>query len=223
MRKRIFAITFALALSFAVALATFAGCGGQKTTDTTEGRPASVTAYQAVEYCKPPADKWQSNNWMIQTRELDPDGLDKEGKAKIWEVYFFSPTPEVNSQMFVQYNRGNVWPNAPGVPKGGEEGRETYRKEKPGNFRVDSPEAMTVARANGGGEYLDAHPDAKVHATLRCKADYDAINEEMPAPKYKWIWDIAYRQPGVGSDVLHVLVDAMSGDYITKTTQTPPK
>lgn len=124
--------------------------------------------------------------------------------------------------MFVTYNRGNVWANAPGKNKGGEEGREIYREEKPEPFRVDSPEAVTIADRNGGSEYLKGHPDAATHATLRCKADYDAIGEDMPAPKYKWIWDVYYREPVAGSEVLHILVDGMNGDFITKELEQPP-
>jgi hypothetical protein len=201
------------------------GCGKKtdETFDPTEGRPESVTAYEAVQFTKPAGDKWQSNNWMIQVRSGDPDGLSRDGKAKIWEVYYFSPTPEQDSQMFVIYNRGNVWPNAPGISKGGETGQEVYRKEKPTEaFRVDSPEAYTVAFRNGGGDYLNAHEGAKADAVLRCKADYDAIGEKMPAPKYKWIWDVSFRVPTAGAEVLHVMVDGMNGDYITKQTAQPP-
>jgi hypothetical protein len=201
------------------------GCGkkDETTVDPTEGRPESVTAYEAVQFTKPAADKWQSSNWMIQVRDGDPDGIGRDGKAKIWEVYYFSPTPEEDSQMFVIYNRGNVWPNAPGMSKGGETGQAVYRKEKPTqDFRVDSPEAYTVAFRNGGGDYMDAHSDARANAVLRCKADYDAVGEKMPAPKYKWIWDVSFRVPTPGAEVLHVMVDAMNGDFITKQLATPP-
>ena len=185
-------------------------------------RPASDTPYEAVEFCTPAADKWQKTNWIIQVRSSDPDGLSREGKARIWEVYFFSPTPEEKTQFFVIYNRGNVWPNAPIKNKGGEKGKESYQKEKLPDFLVDSPEAYTVAKANGGAEFMHAHPEAKPNATLRCKADYDAIGEEMPAPKYKWIWEVYYREITPGSEVFRVLVDGMNGDFITKETEKPP-
>ena len=200
------------------------GCGddnGETNNDPTEGRPESVTAFEAVEYTRPAADKWREENWMIQVREGDYEGIGRDGKAKIWEVYYFSPRPEEDSRMFVIYNRGNVWPNAPGKCKGGEEGREVYRENKPPDFRVDSPQAYTTALRNGGGEYMDGHPDAQPHATLRCKADYDAVGEAMPAPKYKWIWDVYYKEPRPGADVLHILVDGMTGDFITKELVQP--
>jgi hypothetical protein len=217
MRNRLFIVVCTLAALAALSLAGV-GCGGgtTKPTDPTGGRPQSVTAYEAVQYTKPAADKWQASNWMIQLRGGDADGLDRDGKQKIWEVYYFSPTPEENAQMFVIYNRGNVWPNAPGVAKGGEKGVATYRKEKPPQFRVDSPEALTVARQNGGGEFLDAHPSAKPNAILRCKADYDAVGQAMPAPNYKWIWDVYYKEPNLNGDVLHIYIDGMNGDFITK-------
>ena len=101
-------------------------------------------------------------------------------------------------------------------PSGGEEGQQIYRKGRPPDFRVDSGEAYNVGQRNGGLDYKKAHPDAIVNVTLRCKADYDAVGEKMPAPKYKWIWDVAYRTPAQGSDVLHVFVDGMNGDYISK-------
>lgn len=200
-----------------------AGCGEEEgDDDLTEGRPESVTAYQAAQYTRPKADKWQEENWVIQVRDGDPDGVDKQGKAKIWEVYYFSPRPEEDSQMFVIYNRGNVWPNDPTKNKGGEEGRKTYQENEPQDFRVDSPEAVNVALRNGGGEYLDGHPDAETHVVLRCKADYDAVGEDMPAPKYKWIWDVYYKEPKIGAEVLHVYIDGMNGEYITKELETPP-
>jgi len=207
-----------------LALVMASGCGSNKkdvVTDETGGRPEAVTAYEAAKYTKAAANKWQSKNWVIEMRDDDPDGLNRVGKSKIWEVYFFSPTPEENSQMFVIYNRGNVWPNAPGGNKGSDKGRKIYRENKPEDFRVDSPEAYNVALRNGGGDFLDAHPDANVHAVLRCKADYDALAEAMPAPKYKWIWDVVYREPRIGAEVLHVMVDGMNGDFITKELKTP--
>jgi hypothetical protein len=214
----------ALAAAFALACGLLAGCGGStKTTpDGTEGRPESVTAFEAVQYCQPAADKWEPDNWMIQVMDGDPDGLARDGRAKIWEVYFFSPTPVENAQMFVIYNRGNVWPNAPGDPKGGEKGVEVYRKTKPPAFRVDSGEAYEVARRNGGADYVAAHPDARAGAALRCKADYDAVGEKLPAPKYKWIWDVTFREPRAGAEELHILVDGMNGDFITKELKTTP-
>jgi hypothetical protein len=217
MRRRSFVVLFTLVAVCALAIAAV-GCGGGSTTptDPTGGRPKSVSAYEAAQYTQPAADKWQSTNWMIQLRDGDADGLDRDGKAKIWEVYYFSPTPEVNTQMFVIYNRGNVWPNAPGISKGGDKGLEIYRKGKPPAFRVDSPEALTVARQNGGGEYLDAHPNAKPNCMLRCKADYDAVGQAMPAPNYKWIWDVYYKEANPNTDVLHIYVDGMNGDFITK-------
>ncbi len=201
-----------------------AGCGAKKTglpADDTSGRPESVTAYEAIQYTKPAADKWQSNNWAIHVKDGDPDGLGPDGKAKIWEVFYFSPTPEQYCQLLVLYNRGHVWPSAPTSNKGGEDGRSTYIKNKPQDFRVDSPEARNVGNRNGGADFLDSHTDAVVHGDLRCRGDYDAIGEKMPAPKYKWIWDISYREPGVSSEKLSVLVDGMNGDFITKETSKP--
>jgi len=218
MRKsRVFVFLSILAMA-AILLGNLSGCGTSKAKpeDPTEGRPSSVSAYEAIQYTKPVADKWQPRNWMIQVRSGDPDGLGKDGKSKIWEVYFFSPVPEQDAQMFVIYNRGNVWPNAPGIPKGGDNGLAVYRKEKPPDFRVDSGEALQVANQNGGGTYLDSHPDAKADAALRCKADYDAVGEKMPGSKYDWIWDVSYREPRPGAEVLHVLIDGMNGDFITK-------
>ncbi len=198
-----------------------AGCGdrSEDSKDTTGGRPEYVTAYQAVQYTKPAADKWQDKNWMIRVEDGDPDGIGKDGKARIWEVYYFSPTPEENSQLFVIYNRGNIWPNAPTPARGGDSGLTVYRKNRPVDFRVDSPEAVEVARRNGGGEYQAAHRDARPGAVLRCKADYTAVNETMPGPKYKWIWDVNYRERRAGSEVYRVFIDGMNGDFITKETQ----
>lgn len=201
---------------------TLPGCGKKETTsDSTEGRPEKVTAYEAVQYTRPKADKWQSENWVIQVREGDPGGLGRDGKARIWTVYFFSPTPEENSQMQVMYNRGNVWPSAPGKNKGGDEGRETYKKTRPPDFRVDSPEAYNAGVRNGGGEFMDAHADTKVGAVLRCKADYDSVGDKMPAPKYKWIWEVTFGEPAQASEALRVMVDGMNGDFITKENVKP--
>lgn len=202
------------------------GCGKkqEETTTTTEKvvGPELITAYEAMQYCKPAADRWQENNWVIQVRDGDPDGMSREGKARIWEVYFFSPKPEETGQMFVIYNRGHVWPNTPGMPRGGDKGVDAYRKNKPKDLRVDSPEAISVAMRNGGGEFRDSHADAQTHVVARCKADYDAVSEKMPAPKYKWIWDVSFKEPKSGAEVLHVMVDGMNGDFITKETKKPP-
>ncbi|MBU1672230.1 MAG: hypothetical protein KKF41_13420 [Actinobacteria bacterium] len=198
------------------------GCGKEETgLDTTEGRPERVTAYDAVQYTKPKADNWQSENWAIQVREGDPDGLGRDGKAKIWTVYFFSPTPEEDSQLQVMYNRGNVWPSAPGKNKGGDDGREIYKKGKPPDFRVDSSEAYNVAIRNGGGDYKDAHPDARVTAVLRCKADYDSVGDKMPAPKYKWIWEVTFKDRAQTAESLVVQIDGMNGDFIAKESVKP--
>jgi hypothetical protein len=200
------------------------GCGRMKTvtnSDDTNGRPERVTAYEAMQFCKPAADKWEIQNWVIQIRDGDPEGINRAGKGRIWEVYFFSPRPEENDELFVIYNRGHVWPNAPVVCRGGDKGRQVYRDNKPGQFLVDSAEAYDVGLRNGGGEYLDGHPGAQVHAVLRCKADYDAVGDSMPAPKYKWIWDVTYREARVDSEILHVMVDGMNGEFITKETQKP--
>jgi hypothetical protein len=218
-KKSVTAVTLLAVLVLVFALP---GCGEKETTsDSTEGRPERVTAYEAVQYAGPKADKWQSENWVIQVREGDPDGLGRDGKSRIWTVYFFSPTPEENSQMQVMYNRGNVWPSAPGKNKGGDDGRETYKKSKAPDFRVDSPEAYNVGVRNGGGDYKDAHSDTKVGAVLRCKADYDAVGDKMPAPKYKWIWEVTFREPSQASEALIVMVDGMNGDFITKEAVKP--
>ncbi len=223
--KRIAApLALLVVLSLGLALLA-AGCGGDGSAtlpDDTEGRPEKVTAYEAVQYTRPAADKWQDKNWMIQVRDGDPDGIDREGRARIWEVYYFSPTPEEDCQFLVIYNRGRVWPSVPTVNKGGDEGKKIFEKLKPEDFRVDSGEAYGVSLRNGGSQFQKDHPDSQVHVTLRCRADYDAVGEAMPAPKYKWIWDVTYREPAAGSEELHVFVDGMNGDYISKETTNQP-
>ena len=218
------AVAFRVLLVFPILLLA-QGCG-KKTekppNDDTKGRPESVTAYDAVQYTKPAANKWYSENWVVQVKDGDPDGISRDGKAKIWEVYYFSPTPEEKSQFYVTYNRGHVWPNVPTRNKGGDQGQATYKKNRPPDFRVDSPEAYTVAVRNGGGEFMDAHPDAQASVALRCKADYDAVGDKMPAPKYKWIWDVSFKEPKIDSETLHLYVDGMNGDFITKEVQKPP-
>ena len=225
-KKKALIVVSLCALALLSAAIVLPGCAkkqdaAQATSDT-QGRPTRVTAYEVVGFCKPAANKWQDSNWMIQVRDGDQDGLGRDGKAKIWEVYFFSPTPEESTQLLVEYNRGYVWPSAPTANKGGDDGRAIYAKGKPPDFRVDSPEVYTVGLRNGGGDYLDAHPDAQVHAALRCKADYDAISETMPAPKYKWVWDVTYRVPQAGAETLHIYVDGMNGDFIAKELKKPP-
>jgi hypothetical protein len=222
MRKTRPFVAVALLATALAAAAILAGCGTNTadSTDTTQGRPKSVTAYEAGQFTKPAADKWQASNWMVQTRSADPDGVSKDGKAQIWEVYYFAPAPEQGNQMFVIYNRGNVWPNAPSDNKGADKGLDIYRKNKPPDFRVDSGEAYQVARQNGGGDFMDAHPDARANMQLRCKADYDAIAEKTPSAKYKWIWDVSFREPKVGAEELHVLIDGMTGDFISKETKS---
>ena len=201
------------------------GCGkktDKSSGDDTKGRPESVTAYDAVQYTKPAADKWYDENWMIQVRDGEPDGISRDGKAKVWEVFYFSPTPEEKSQFLVLYNRGHVWPSIPTTSKGGDDGQAVFKKRKPPDFRVDSPEAYTVAVRNGGGEFLDAHPDAQASVKLRCRADYEAVGDKMPGPKYKWIWDVSLAEPKIDSEVLHLYIDGMNGDFITKEVQKPP-
>ena len=70
-------------------------------------------------------------------------------------------------------------------------------------------------------EYVTSNYDVQVHVVLRSKADYDVSGEPMPAPRYKWIWDVSYREPTVGAEIFHVFVDGMNGDYITKETIKP--
>src|SRR5450756_2501568 len=94
MRKiRHIAVVF---LCISLLLLMLPGCGKKKVvtrSDDTEGRPEWVTAYEAMQYCKPAADKWEKQNWVTQIRDGDPDGINKAGKGRIWEVYFFSPRP----------------------------------------------------------------------------------------------------------------------------------
>ncbi|MDD5448613.1 MAG: hypothetical protein PHO53_05555 [Actinomycetota bacterium] len=216
-RRFCFLITFLLVLSATLAV----GCGEKEEVgNESEGRPEYVTAYQACQFTKPAANKWQKKNWVIHIKEDDPDGITQDGKSRIWEVFYFSPTPERSSQMLVIYNRGKVWPNCPTSNRGGDDGRKIYREQVPEDFRVDSPEAFTVALRNGGAQYMKDNPTAKPHVALRCKADYSAIKEEMPAPKYKWIWDVYFRAPQPGSEIFHVFVDGMTGDFIKKETKS---
>lgn len=227
MRKRGFggAVATAVATLVLLAFALLAGgCGEERSRvpdDGTAGRPERVTAYEAVQFTKPAADKWQAENWAIHVKDGDPDGVGADGKARIWEVFYFSPTPEETCQLLVLYNRGHVWPSAPTRNKGGEEGRETYIRNRPQDFRVDSGEARTVANRNGGAEFLDSHEDAVAHCALRSRGDYDAIGEKMPAPKYKWIWNVSYREPNPGAERFTVLVDGMNGDFITTESGRP--
>jgi hypothetical protein len=69
---------------------------------------------------------------------------------------------------------------------------------------------------------MDSHPDTLVRVVLRCKADYEAVGDEMPAPKYKWIWDVSFEEPKAAGEILHVYVDGMNGDFITKEVEKPP-
>ncbi len=215
MRNRIIGLAILALLAGTFVFLACAGCGKEKVTDENGDLPEICTVYQVIDFTAKAANKWEEKNWVFQARDGDLDGV-TEGKAKVWEAYYFSPRPEEDNQMLVIYNRGNVWPNTPGSVKGGEDGREAYRKEEPPAIRVDSPEAVYVANKNGGSEYLKEHPEAKVHLHLRCKADYTAAGDEMPAPGYKWIYDVYYREREMGSQELHVYVDGMSGDYISK-------
>jgi hypothetical protein len=216
MRRKVF---IAAVLILVIVLAALPGCGSKTASSSdTSGKPEAVTGFEAMQYTKPVASKWQGDNWVIMMRSGDSEGMTREGKAKIWEVYYFSPTPEQDSQEMIIYNRGNIWPMAPGVAKGGDQGQTAYKKDKPPDLRVDSGEAYTVAQRNGGGDFIDQHADAKVEAVLRCKADYAAVSQDMPAPKYQWIWAINYRTPTLQGPMLEVDIDGMNGDFITKNT-----
>jgi len=216
MRRKVF---IAAVLILVIVLAALPGCGSKTASSSdTSGKPEAVTGFEAMQYTKPVASKWQSDNWVTMMRSGDSEGMTREGKAKIWEVYYFSPKPEEDGQEMIIYNRGNIWPMAPGVPKGSDEGRKAYIKDKPPDLRVDSGEAYNVAQRNGGGDFLDQHADARVEAVLRCSADYAAVNQDMPAPKYKWIWAINYRTPTLNGPMLAIDIDGMNGDFITKNT-----
>lgn len=222
--RRKTAISFTIALAVLLGLVfLLPGCGCDKEDSTTlsSDNPEYVTAYQAVEYTKPKADKWQDDNWVIRLNDGDPDGINGDGKSRIWVIYYFSPRPELKPQYQLQYNRGNIFTTAPATNRGRDEGRKIYIENEPEDFRVDSPEAYKVAIKNGGGEYLDNHSDAVVHAELRCRADYLAIDEKLPAPKYRWIWDVSFKEPVSNSETFHVLVDGMSGEFITTEIQQP--
>lgn len=202
----------------------FPGCGGNNdggSNNGQNGRPEFVTAYQAAEYTQAKATKWQKENWVIKIKEGDPDGINRQGKGRIWEVYYFSPRPEEKAQYLIQYNRGNIFLAPPTGVRGGSDGIETYRDNKPDKFRVDSPEAYQVAIKNGGGDYIDKHTDVVAHVELRCKADFEAAGEQMPAPKYQWIWDVYFKEPVPNAEVFHVLVDGMNGEFITTKTENP--
>ncbi len=82
-KKKIFTALAFLALMLPVVVMV-PGCGNKEELPSradTEGRPEMVTAYEVVQYTKPAASKWQSNNWMIQVKDGDPDGIGRDGKA----------------------------------------------------------------------------------------------------------------------------------------------
>lgn len=225
MRKHKLVVSFVvMILCIAGLILVFPGCGNgdDGSSDKNEsGGPEFVTAYQAAEYTKAKATKWQNENWVIKIKEGDPDGINRQGKGRIWEVYYFSPRPEEKAQYLIQYNRGNIYLAPPTGVRGGTGGVEIYRKNKPEKFRVDSPEAYQVAIKNGGGDFIEKHTDVIVHVELRCKADYEAAGDQMPAPKYKWIWDVYFKEPVPNAEVFHVLVDGMNGEFITTETEKP--
>lgn len=196
------------------------GCGdsGGSGDDASDkgGRPEEVTAYEAVQFCRDAATKWREKNWNIVVKDGAVNGLSEKGKAEVWQVYFFSPTPEINGQYQIQYNRGYIWPSVPSETRGGEEGKKIYTENEPKNFRVDSPEALVIANRNGGKQYLDENEGAKAHASLRCKADYDAVGQSIIAPKSIWIWEITYSVSGSGTGALKVYVDGMTGDFLNR-------
>lgn len=223
-RWRIATILMVALLCFIGIILAFPGCGDGDdgtTNDGENGRPEFVTAYQAVEFTQPKATHWQKENWVIRIKEGDPDGITRQGKARIWEIYYFSPRPEEKAQYMVQYNRGNIFLAPPTSTRGGISGVEAYRKNEPEKFRVDSPEAYQVAVKNGGGDFLEKHTDVIAHVELRSKADYEAAGEQMPGPKYKWIWDVYFKEPVPNAEVFHVLVDGMNGEFITTKIEKP--
>ena len=52
----------AIVLAFLLLVPLVTGCGKKKVVtkpDDTRGRPEWVTAYEAMQFCKPAADKWE--------------------------------------------------------------------------------------------------------------------------------------------------------------------
>ena len=127
------------------------------------------------------------------------DSVQMNGTAGLWVYLYFSQTKD--STYGVSFIYGTAYIIAYSVSSG-----KTYSSI--GSSWINSDAAISVAEANGGSAFRNAHPNPLVYMDVQ-KGIY-------PADQTRIVWLVTYQSGS--SDLLYVYIDAITGAFLTSGT-----
>lgn len=151
-------VRLALVLAIAAVCITAVGCGEQDTTGLVVGQ--RISAREAWEIIEPVALQWKAESLIIECRPPSRPGKEDVGVDGLSSAWRFIVAPEGDgNQAFFSIDTTA----SPIKPNRSDQVRPAAKASlDPADWKIDSPEAMEIALANGLQDFIDGHPGFQV-------------------------------------------------------------
>lgn len=154
-----------------------------------------LTGLGALKPALPLIRDWQADAQLLELGTTIMTPIAPDGTCTVWTASFYSASAQAVGGVTIQNGQTVVTAEIPTEYESG-------RFIDPALIKLDSDEAMRIARENGGGEYNDQE-DILAVAVL----NYHVASRNV-------VWVVNYQNPADYTNVFTVYIDAVTGKVL---------
>lgn len=154
-----------------------------------------LTGLEVLKVALPLMRDWRADAQLLELGTTIMTPIAPDGTCTVWTASFYSPSAKATSGVTIQNDQAVVMAEIP-------TDYEVGQPVDPALVKLDSDEAMRIARENGGGEY-SAQKDILAVAVL----NYHVASQNV-------VWVINYQNPADYANVFTIYIDAVTGKIL---------
>lgn len=155
----------------------------------------ALTGLEALTLAWPSIRDWKADAQLLELGTTIMAPIAPDGTCTAWTASFYSASAQAIGGVTIQNGRTVVTAEIPTQYEAGQ-------SIDPALVKLDSDEAMRIARENGGGEY-SAQEDILAVAVL----NYHVASQNV-------VWVINYQNPADYANVFTIYMDAVTGKVL---------
>jgi len=154
-----------------------------------------LTGLEVLKLALPLIQDWQADAQLLELGTTIMTPIAPDGTCTVWTASFYSASAKAMSGVTIQNDQAVVMAEIP-------TDYEVGQPIDPALVKLDSDEAMRIARENGGGEY-NAQEDILAVAVL----NYHVASQNV-------VWVVNYQNQANYASVFTVYIDAVTGKIL---------
>jgi len=154
-----------------------------------------LTGLEVLKLALPIIRDWQADAQLLELGTTIMTPIAPDGTCTVWTASFYSASAKAMRGVTIQNDQALVMAEIP-------TDYEVGQPVDPALVKLDSDEAMRIARENGGGEY-SVQEDALAVAVLNYHVAYQNV-----------VWVVNYQNPADYANVFTIYIDAVTGKVL---------